>query len=879
VRLDWEQVKLTADEAQALLAARVTVDPIRANQLYEQSGGWAAGLTLLAERLRYGEDIPETAAPESLEEVFAYFATELFDRAPEEQRLMLMQLSWPPRLTEAQAEMLTGDPSARKLLDQLYRRHLFTDRRSGASPVYQFHALFRAFLQHRARTAFSESDRDTLARRAAQILDIGGHPGEAIGLYLQAADAAAAEALVLREAPGLIAHGRWKVVVEWLSALPQDHVCAHPWLLYWFGTAQIAVHPDRARGILERCHELSEARADPLCALLAAAGVVQTYMMEYRQFRPFDRWIPVFAGAFDEGLAFPNSEVELRVLCAFLVALSYRNPTHPRVTSCIERVFELVHTGADVGGRLHGAFCPLFHGTTTGLLRTSHRAEPMVRSLIEHPEVPAQQRAVCWFALSWYYCRCNAYEQCLDEIARAQEIAQANGLLHLLAHPRVIGAWMEIQRNNLDMARAWLNRLEEVVVPANKYETASYHGIKGWLAVLDNQPELAIAHGRIARETFDEAGSHMHRINFRCMEVWGAILKKDWAAAREGIAEAREIAGADPKYWAKSCFLASEAYMALQEGDRAGAVECMRLALAAQREQEHDFAMMQWNMPCVPELISLALEAGVETDYARKLIRLCKYDPPSLDAENWPWPVRICVLGRFEVLIDDKALNFVHKTPRKPLSLLKALVCRGRREVRDYVLIDALWPEEDGDAARDAYRVTVHRLRKLLGRTDALLVEDGRLALNPKLCWVDAWAFEQLTDDETEPGTPEKARRLLSLYRGALLPDDAEEPWPRMARERLRARFAREVGRAAQVLENREQWPQAVELYERGIEADELMEAFYLGLMRCYQNMDRHAEAISVYRRLAQTLSTTLGMQPSPASQTLYRQLLGRTAA
>jgi pentatricopeptide repeat protein len=49
---------------------------------------------------------------------------------------------------------------------------------------------------------------------------------------------------------------------------------------------------------------------------------------------------------------------------------------------------------------------------------------------------------------------------------------------------------------------------------------------------------------------------------------------------------------------------------------------------------------------------------------------------------------------------------------------------------------------------------------------------------------------------------------------------------------------------------------------------------FRSGLMRCYQRLGRHTEAISVYRRLRQTLSVVLSVSPSPESRALYRTIM-----
>ena len=75
--------------------------------------------------------------------MFAYFAGQLFDQASAEDRTMLMRLSFLPSVSESHARELTGSEASARLLETLYRRHLFTDRRRGSQLVYAFHALFR----------------------------------------------------------------------------------------------------------------------------------------------------------------------------------------------------------------------------------------------------------------------------------------------------------------------------------------------------------------------------------------------------------------------------------------------------------------------------------------------------------------------------------------------------------------------------------------------------------------------------------------------------------------------------------------------------------------------------------------------------------------
>jgi two-component SAPR family response regulator len=94
-------------------------------------------------------------------------------------------------------------------------------------------------------------------------------------------------------------------------------------------------------------------------------------------------------------------------------------------------------------------------------------------------------------------------------------------------------------------------------------------------------------------------------------------------------------------------------------------------------------------------------------------------------------------------------------------------------------------------------------------------------------------------------------------------------------RERLRSQFLRHVARTGRQHEDAGKLDIAVQLYQKGVDTDDLAEELYQGLMRCHMKLDRRAEAMSVYRRLRQTLSVTLGIQPSAQSEQLFKTLKG----
>lgn len=141
-----------------------------------------------------------------------------------------------------------------------------------------------------------------------------------------------------------------------------------------------------------------------------------------------------------------------------------------------------------------------------------------------------------------------------------------------------------------------------------------------------------------------------------------------------------------------------------------------------------------------------ALDAGIEQEYVKNIIRKFKLTPPANaesipHLENWPYPIKIYTLGKFEILINGKPLESSGKVQKKPLEMLKAIIALGSAApVPVEKIADKLWPDAEGDMAHQSFKFTVHRLRKLLGNEKAVRVQDGNVTLDMRYCWVDAWA-------------------------------------------------------------------------------------------------------------------------------------------
>jgi DNA-binding SARP family transcriptional activator len=247
-------------------------------------------------------------------------------------------------------------------------------------------------------------------------------------------------------------------------------------------------------------------------------------------------------------------------------------------------------------------------------------------------------------------------------------------------------------------------------------------------------------------------------------------------------------------------------------------------------------------------------------------------------------PVKVFTMGRFSLVLDEVAVPAGAKAQRKTLELLKVLIAFGGRGVSQARIGDALWQEAEADRARQNLKATIHRLRKIVG-PQAIKVEDGKLTLDPRLCWVDAWTYERHINDVLEAPVAASAEELtasldraLALYQGPFLAGEELSPFF-APRERLEGKSLRALRRVAQTLQANGRHEAAIVYLEKAIAIDPVAEHAYQALMRAHLALECRAEAVRTFERCYFQLRTKLGVAPSTATAALRPQCRRRAAA
>lgn len=158
--------------------------------------------------------------------------------------------------------------------------------------------------------------------------------------------------------------------------------------------------------------------------------------------------------------------------------------------------------------------------------------------------------------------------------------------------------------------------------------------------------------------------------------------------------------------------------------------------------------------------------------------------------------VLIQTFGQFRVWKAGERIQFSKRGMPRHLELLFVVLSLGSEEVSLSLISEELWPDSDGDKAQNAFRITLFRLRKILGQ-EVLILKEGQLSLDTRLCEVDSLVFQKSLDHIKSEPVEESWKALaeaLVIYKGDFLPS-WEHPAGLAYRERSRLMYRNMVER------------------------------------------------------------------------------------
>ena len=257
--------------------------------------------------------------------------------------------------------------------------------------------------------------------------------------------------------------------------------------------------------------------------------------------------------------------------------------------------------------------------------------------------------------------------------------------------------------------------------------------------------------------------------------------------------------------------------------------------------------------------------------------------PESTIGESARPLLQLGILGPLMVRLDGQLLPL---GPRKRQQVLAMLLCRANSVTSVDTLTDTLWGDEPPRTARKNLQVYVACLRKLLGSDgadDRLVHRHGGYLLRATAGELDLLDFQQRVSHARDAAGPAglvaELGAALSLWRGGLLDGLTATPIIGGEAERLWLKY---LGVFEDWAEGELALGNAAKAVERICElaaGHPFRERLRRLEMTALYRVGRQTEALSVFDELRKSLSHELGLRPSPATEQLYRAMLGSEPA
>ena len=231
--------------------------------------------------------------------------------------------------------------------------------------------------------------------------------------------------------------------------------------------------------------------------------------------------------------------------------------------------------------------------------------------------------------------------------------------------------------------------------------------------------------------------------------------------------------------------------------------------------------------------------------------------------------VQICSFGGLEVRRDGRRMDDTELRPRSR-ALLAVLALQHPQPLHVDVLIEALWPDAEYDAAAHRMQTAVSSLRRflqqhgdaespgshpgaLVRRASAYVLEHVRTDVDEFQALERRARSARLNDDRAAEMTA--LRGMLALYQGDLLPEFGSAEWLVRERDRLRLLAADAAERQAEVELEAGNVSTAMSIARRGLDFDCYRESLWRLAELTAESMDDHVAAARVRAQHAAVLS------------------------
>ncbi len=243
------------------------------------------------------------------------------------------------------------------------------------------------------------------------------------------------------------------------------------------------------------------------------------------------------------------------------------------------------------------------------------------------------------------------------------------------------------------------------------------------------------------------------------------------------------------------------------------------------------------------------------------------------------------MLGGLSFYYDDREFTLKCSQTSKVMQLFLLLLGAGEDGIPRVQLLEFLYGREDTQDTKNAFRILVFRLRRILEDTiilkdNYIVVEKGiyrfgghlDVRVDYKLFLEHASQALEMEDTEEKIG---ELKQVCESYSGELLPFLSKEEWVAAESVRCKDKYFDCLREACRLLKKKGRYEEVLGLCGRAIELYPF-EEWQLVQIDCLLAMNRYKEALKVYEDSTTLFFEELGLSPSEKMLARFRAMSGQ---
>ena len=849
--------------------------------LAEKTEGWVAALQIVCSSIN-GQDASSAdryiaGLSGSHRYIFEYLAEEVFQRQSSECQTFLMNTAVLSQMDITACNALPNINNAQSMLSQLEQENLFLTSLDPQRRWYRYHHLFREFLLSKMQR--EQPGQFILVQKTAGAhYESQGEFDAAFTHYVEARDWNAAARVLQSLAPDYVERGRVEVLNRYLSTLPEDVIHAFPELLLQHGNVRCRLgEAGLAINAYEDARKAFESRADRdgVSRALTNLAEVNRAQGNYRQAEALASEALSSAPA-DDHPARAEALMALAKSTGFLTSMD-------RGRALAEQAVEEARLAGEHLSALAranflqslGQIC-WWHGDPHATVQYCREALQLA------PDGVSPIAAQAYISLVSPYLYWRELDTAFDYAEHGLEIAQTLHLREFL--PSAYAALGNVLTRRGETARAE-SCLRQATEMAQILGLAAYEKLmaSGFLAYnLYGQGRVDEARQLAESALWAYTGSPDTYEAFVCRSVLADVALEQYrlSKAETLYTELLEVGERRQFRIPLSMVYFGLAYIHLVTDRKETGLDFAHKALRViEPTQAIQLFLDQGERSRV--VCSTLLEAGEQSRFLQRVIEeLPSSLLVSLSQSENNASVTVKCLGPFRVLVGGEEISQERWVSAKARDLLSYFITfRGSRIPAERVF-DAIWADKIG-RGRTAFHTALSRLRNALRTNEStprfILVETGEYWLDTAAFSVDVDEFDAalakaraVTDQDASAHWYEQA---ISFYRGEYL-DNLYYDWVLPERQRLTQAYLSALCALADHHYAHERFTNALELLQRALRVDNLLEDLHCKAMRVYAALGDRAGLVSQYQELKDILFSDLGMEPLASTLKLYQRLI-----